>query len=74
MSKRERQESAIKRLEQTIASHEAGTTLVERILEDKKLKKTSEEIEKIRKKKLERAQLTLQNTKSNLKHSSVGQW
>ena len=74
MSKRERQESAIKRLEQTIASHEAGTTLVERILEDKEIKKTSEEIEKIRKKKLERAQVTLQNTKANLKHSSVAQW
>ena len=74
MSKRERQESAIKRLEQTISAHEADSKLVERILEDKELKKTSEEIEKIRKKKLERAKVTLQNTKANLKHSSVAQW
>ena len=65
--KRERQQSAIKRLESTIALHEANTDLVKRILEDKELKKTSVEIEKLRKKKIERAQATIQNTQKNLK-------
>jgi len=32
-------------------------------LEDKKLSKTPEEVEKLRKKKLERAKTTLENTK-----------
>ena len=50
--KRERQQSAIKRLESTIALHEANTDLVKRILEDKEMKKTSDEIEKLRKKKI----------------------
>jgi len=65
--KRERQQSAIKRLESTIALHEANTDLVKRILEDKELKKTSDEIEKLRKKKIERAKATIQNTQKNLK-------
>ena len=65
--KRERQQSAIKRLESTIALHEANTDLVKRILEEKELKKTSDEIEKLRKKKIERAQVTIQNTQKNLK-------
>ena len=65
--KRERQQSAIKRLESTIALHEANTDLVKRILEDKELKKTSDEIEKLRKKKIERAQATIKNTQKNLK-------
>ena len=65
--KRERQQSAIKRLESTIALHEANTDLVKRILEDKELKKTSDEIEKLRKKKIERAKGTIQNTQKNLK-------
>jgi hypothetical protein len=65
--KRERQESAIKRLEKTVSLHEANTDLVKRILEDKELTKTSEEIEKLRKKKIERAKATIVNTKSNYK-------
>ena len=65
--KRERQQSASKRLESTIALHEANTDLVKRILEDKELKKTSVEIEMLRKKKIERAQATIQNTQKNLK-------
>ncbi len=65
--KRERQQSAIKRLESTIALHEANTDLVKRILEDKELKKTSNEIEKLRKKKIERAQATIRNTQANLR-------
>ena len=62
-----RRENAINRLEKTITEHEANADLTKRILEDKKLSKTSEEIEKIRKKKIERAKTTLENTKANLK-------
>ena len=64
--RRLRKENAIKRLEKTITEHEANAELTKRILEDKKLTKTSEEIEKIRKKKIERAKTTLENTKKNL--------
>ena len=60
-----RQEGAIERLTATIAAHEAGVELTSKILEDKKIFKTSEEIEKLRKKKLERAKTTLENTKKN---------
>ena len=56
-SKRERQEGAIKRMEAAIASHQQDSTLVKRILEDKELTKTSDEIEKIRKKKSKTSQL-----------------
>ena len=62
-----RRDSAIERLTNTIAAHEAGVELTTKILEDKKLFKTSEEIEKLRKKKLERAKTTLENTKKNLR-------
>ena len=62
-----RQEGAIERLTATIAAHEAGVELTSKILEDKKIFKTSEEIEKLRKKKLERAKTTLENTKKNLR-------
>ena len=60
-----RRESAIERLTVTVAAHEAGVELTTKILEDKKLSKTPEEIEKLRKKKLERAKTTLENTKKN---------
>ena len=60
-----RRDSAIERLTNTIATHEAGVELTTKILEDKKLSKTPEEIEKLRKKKLERAKTTLENTKKN---------
>ena len=60
-----RRESAIERLTNTIAAHEAGVELTIKILEDKKLSKTPEEVEKLRKKKLERAKTTLENTKKN---------
>ena len=60
-----RRDSAIERLTNTIAAHEAGVELTIKILEDKKLSKTPEEIEKLRKKKLERAKTTLENTKKN---------
>ena len=60
-----RRDSAIERLTNTIAAHEAGVELTTKILEDKKFSKTPEEIEKLRKKKLERAKTTLENTKKN---------
>ena len=67
MTKRERQEGAIKRLEKTIEQNKASTALTEKILEDKEKKKTKEEIEKIRKKKLERAEQTLKYTKARMR-------
>ena len=60
-----RRDSAIERLTNTIAAHESGVELTTKILEDKKLSKTPEEIEKLRKKKLDRAKTTLENTKKN---------
>ena len=66
--KRLRRDNAIGRLEKTITEHEANAELTKRILEDKGLTdKTSEEIEKIRKKKIERAKTALENTKKNLR-------
>ena len=60
-----RRESAIERLIVTVAAHEAGVELTTKILKDKKLSKTPEEIESLRKKKLERAKIALENTKRN---------
>jgi hypothetical protein len=65
--KRNRQERAIEMIEGQIAQHEKGVELVERVLEDKKITKTQDEIEKIRKKKLEKAKTVLENTKKNMK-------
>jgi len=66
-NKRERQEGAIKRMEAAIASHQQDATLVKSILEDKELTKTSDEIEKIRKKKIERHEIAIANTKKNFR-------
>ena len=65
--KRERQESAIQRLEQTIAAHESGPILVQEILQAKGKQMMIPEIEKLRKKKIERAKTTIENTKKNMK-------
>ena len=70
-----RRENAINRLEKTITEHEANMDLTKRIVEDhvksgsKKFMKfnpnlSAEQIEKLRKKKLERAKIALENTKS----------
>ena len=65
--KRTRRESAIKKWEEVIASHKAGDELVRRVLEDKGLEdKTNEEVEKLRLKKLQRAEASLENTKKLL--------
>ena len=66
LGKRVRQESAIKRIEKQIEAHKADSLLTKRILEDKELKKTSDEIEKIRQKKISRLETTVLNTKSNM--------
>jgi len=66
-NRRVRQEGAIKRMEAAIASHQQDATLVKRILEDKKLTKTSDEIEKIRKKKIERHEIAIKNTKNKMR-------
>jgi hypothetical protein len=66
-NRRVRQESAIKRMEVAIASHQQDATLVKRILEDKELTKTSDEIEKIRKKKIERHEVAIKNTKNKMR-------
>ena len=65
--KRDRQERAVKMIEGQIAQHEKGVELVNRVLKDKKITKTQDEIEKIRKKKLEKAKTVLENTKKNMK-------
>ena len=51
-NRRARMERAIKLHEKTIASHESGQELTIKILEDKELTKTSDEVEKLRHKKL----------------------
>ena len=66
-NRRVRQEGAIKRMEAAIASHQQDATLVKSILEDKKLTKTSDEIEKIRKKKIERHEVAIKNTKNRMR-------
>ena len=65
--RRARMERAIKLHEKTIASHESGQELTIKILEDKELTKTSDEVEKLRLKKLERAKSSLEQTKNNLR-------
>ena len=65
--KRFRQEGAIKRLEQTIAAHESGPILVQQILQSKSKQMVIPEIEKLRKKKIERHKKTIENTKIKLR-------
>ena len=65
--KRFRQEEAIKRLTQTVASHEANTELTISIMEDHNLPtNTSEKVEKIRQRKLQSAKDTIENTKKRM--------
>ena len=68
--KRDRQVRAIEVIEGQIAQHEKGVELVKRVLEEKNTKlpiKTQDELEKIRKKKLEKAKTVLENTKKKMK-------
>ena len=67
-NKRNRQESAIERLEKTITMHEANTELTLAIMGDKNLSTgAAEKVESIRAKKIERAKTTIKNTKENMK-------
>ena len=77
-NRKNRQEDAIKRLEKTIALHEANTEFTKKILEEHKESgsekfmkfertHTDEQIEKIRAKKIERARTTIENTKEKMK-------
>ena len=66
--KRARQESAIKRLETTLAMHKANAELTIAIMEEKTLSTgAANKVESIRAKKIERIQTTIENTKENLK-------
>ena len=66
--KRLRQEGAIKRLEKTVALHEANTQLTIAIMEDHNLSTgAANKVESIRAKKIERAKTTIKNTKENMK-------
>ena len=66
--KRARQESAINRLEKTLAMHEANAELTVAIMEDKKFSTgAADKVESIRTKKIERAKTTIKNTKENMK-------
>ena len=63
-----RQEGAIKRLEKTVAMHEANTELTLAIMEDHNLSTgAADKVESIRAKKIERAKTTIKNTKENIK-------
>ena len=67
-NKRNRQESAIERLENTLTMHEANTELTLAIMGDKNLSTgAAEKVESIRAKKIERAKKTIENTKENMK-------
>ena len=66
-NKRERQREAIKRLENTLKMHEANELLTVAIMKDKELSTgASEKVESVRKKKIERAKTTIQNTKARM--------
>ena len=66
--KRARQESAIKRLETTLAMHEANTELTVAIMKEKELSTgAADKVESIRAKKIERTKTTIKNTKENMK-------
>ena len=66
--KRARQESAIKRLEKTLAMHEANAELTVAIMKEKELSTgAADKVESIRAKKIERTKTTIKNTKENMK-------
>ena len=67
-NRKNRQESAIKRLETTLAMHKANAELTVAIMEEKKLSTgAANKVESIRAKKIERIQTTIENTKENMK-------
>ena len=67
-NRKNRQESAIKRLETTLAMHEANAELTVAIMEEKKLSTgAADKVESIRQQKIKRAKTTIENTKKNMK-------
>jgi len=67
-TKRERQEGAIRRLENTIALHEANAELTISIMEDKEMSTDSaDKVESLRKSKIKSAQQTIENTRKRMR-------
>ena len=67
-NKRNRQEGAIKRLEKTLAMHEANAELTVAIMEDKKMSTgATDKVESIRQHKIKSAKTTIENTKSKMR-------
>ena len=67
-NRKNRQEEAIKRLEKTLAMHEANTELTVAIMEDKKMSTgAADKVESIRQHKIKSAKTTIENTKANMK-------
>jgi len=66
-NKRIRQEEAIKRLEKTLAMHEANAELTVAIMEDKKMSTgAADKVESIRQHKIKSAKTTIENTKAKI--------
>ena len=67
-NKRNRQEDAIKRLEKTLAMHEANAELTVAIMEDKEMSTGSaDKVESIRQHKNKSAKTTIANTRANMR-------
>jgi len=67
-AKRDRQESAIGRLEKTLAMHEANSELTVAIMKDKEMSTGSaDKVESIRQHKIKSAKTTIENTKGKMK-------
>ena len=67
-NRRNRQESAIERLEKTLAMHEANAELTVAIMEDKKLSTgAADKVESIRKQKIAAHKKTIENTKEKMR-------
>jgi len=66
-NRRNRQEEAIKRLEKTLAMHEANAELTVAIMEDKKMSTgAADKVESIRQHKIKSAKTTIENTKAKI--------
>ena len=67
-NRRIRQEEAIKRLEKTLAMHEANSELTVAIMEDKKMSTgAADKVESIRQHKIKSAKTTIENTKGKMR-------
>ena len=67
-NRKNRQEEAIKRLEKTLAMHEANTELTVAIMEDKKMSTgAADKVESIRQHKIKSAKITIEKTKEKMK-------